>query len=112
MEVKKKDQICGIPFSSKEISRFRNLYRILLNKDIIKMLEKIKSSDKLMVKDIWNDPKIKVGQSLTSIYLSRLKSFGLVKATKVGRNQFYSVNLEKLQEANSLLAEFNRKFPK
>jgi DNA-binding transcriptional ArsR family regulator len=112
-ESKKKDLICGVVFNQKEIQRLRKLYRLFSNKDIAKMLEKIKSSDnKLMVKDIWNDPKIKIGQSLTSIYLSRLKSFGIVNATRAGRNQFYSVNLEKLEDANSLLAEFNRKFPK
>ena len=53
--------------------------------------------------------KLDLDQSATSQHLARLRAVGLVNTKKLGKEVYYSVNYERLEELNLLIAQMVKK---
>lgn len=92
-------------FYFEELKQIKDLFNLFRHKKVQKILTIIEKAgpDGVSVMDIWQSKTLNTGQSLTSIYLKKLRDHKLVGFRKSGRSKFYTINSERIKELRVIL---------
>jgi DNA-binding transcriptional ArsR family regulator len=85
------------------IKTARSIIKTPFHKDSYRILRLLHKQGEMKVTPIYKT--LRLQQSITSLYLANLRKYGLVKANKVSREVYYSINYDQLKKIHSIAAE-------
>ena len=97
-------------FNQQELDTASELLRAISHKLRLAILEFVDQKKVINVNKIYNT--LKLEQSITSQHLKILRDVDLVETKREGKFIYYSINYDKVQQANEAIRDFAEKVEK